>query len=128
MLGGCVGASWAASLTGRGATGALCYEAAPDGTHGIVVTGGGVGTSGAGLSGLVGIVDSNGPTLEAQSGLFTNVGGSVGDGLESGGGEVELGTYDGKPVWTVIGGWTPSADDGYEVHLGETVSKVYLGR
>lgn len=97
--------------------------ATPSGGSGITLSaGGGAGGPGAGIGGSVGPVISNGRTLQDQGGPFTYAGGSVGDGLESGGANVSWGhnshgrtIVDGNPAWT------PTLGDGLvNVHLGET--------
>jgi hypothetical protein len=126
-IGGCVGGGYTSPL-GRSVNGTFCYEQAPDGSHGFVATGGvGVG-SGAGINGLVGVTASNGKTLDAQGGPFTSGGGSAGEGVEDGGGEVATGTYKGRRIVTGTAGWTPGAGSGLEGHLGETYSKVFAAK
>jgi hypothetical protein len=100
-VGLCVGGS-VSTAAGRQAGGQVCVEGTPDGGDTVAVTveaGPSTPASGGGI--YAGPVISNGKVPDAQTGIFTGGGVTVGDGDVTAGGSVVAGTYKGKTVWDV---------------------------
>lgn len=125
-LGLCAGGD-ATAPDGLSVSGSLCYVAAPDATGGLTVTGGGgVGGPGPGLSGALGPLYSNGPTLAAQGNGFDYVSGSAGEEALSGGATVSWGSYRGHRVIDVNPVWVPRASPaGVSLHAGASYTWTF---